>query len=165
MPIDAESLRPLAGGDAAALAAFYNGLTPASIRTFRPLGYATSLKICRKIVRGNLESPRKRYDLVGWRDTTIVGWAFIADLDKDQPYLGIAIADDTQGKGLGKTLIACVLGWARANGVEKVYLTVVTDNQRAINLYVKHGFETYDEKFNERDQVSYYHMVADLSAA
>ena len=164
MPMDTESLRPLAGGDAAALAAFYNGLTPATIRLFRPLGYRTSLKICRKIVRKNLESPRKRYDLVNWRDATITGWGFIADLDTDKPYLGLAIAEDAQGKGLGKTLLARVLGWARENEIERVYLMVVTDNRRAINLYANHGFVTYDEEFDERDQLSYYHMVAELTA-
>jgi RimJ/RimL family protein N-acetyltransferase len=99
---------------------------------------------------------------VNWRDATIIGWGFIADLDRDKPYLGLAIAEDAQGKGLGKTLLARVLGWASENGIERVYLTVVTDNRRAINLYANHGFVTYDEEFDEKDQLSYYHMVAEL---
>jgi ribosomal protein S18 acetylase RimI-like enzyme len=39
---------------------------------------------------------------------------------------------------------------------------VVTDNHRAIRLYEAHGFATYDEEYDEVDQLPYFHMVAQL---
>ena len=43
-------MRSLGWEDADALLTFYNGLSPASIRTFRPLGDQTSLPVCQAIV-------------------------------------------------------------------------------------------------------------------
>jgi RimJ/RimL family protein N-acetyltransferase len=158
-------INPLGEHDAVALAAFYNGLTRAAIRTFRPLGEKTSLDACERIIRENVLPRRKRYDLVGRRGPAIVGWAFIADLDREKPYLGLAVAEPMQGQGHARTLLGQLLGWARGHEIEKVYLMVVTDNQRAIRLYERHGFTIYDEEFDEADQLPYYHMVADLKTA
>lgn len=43
-PVTISRLRP---EDAAALCAFYNGLSPESIRTFRPVGPKTTVEACR----------------------------------------------------------------------------------------------------------------------
>jgi L-phenylalanine/L-methionine N-acetyltransferase len=55
--------------------------------------------------------------------------------------LGIGIAQDWQGQGLGRRLIARLLDWAdNWAGVLRVELTVHTDNDRAIALYRGMGF-------------------------
>ena len=160
-PIDLRALRP---ADAQALANFYNGLQPATIRTFRPLGDRTSLPACEQIAAENDATPRGRFDLLAWNVDSIVGWAFLANLASEQPYLGIVVAEGWQVKGIGKSMLGRLLAWGRDNAVPKVYLMVVTDNQRAIDLYTSHGFTTYDEEFDELDQLPYYHMVVDLAA-
>jgi len=163
MGVDAVVLSALAEGDAAALAAFYNDLTPATIRTFRPLGDSTSLEVCRGIIGANHVTPRQRYDLVGWLGPVIVAWAFVADLDKERPYLGLVVAEAMQGRGVGRAVLGQLLSWAKDSGIAEVYLMVVTDNRRAIQLYASHGFVTYSEEFDEVDRLPYFHMVADLS--
>lgn len=57
--------------------------------------------------------------------------------------LGISVASQAQGQGVGQALMAALLdyadNWAQALRVE---LTVFVDNARAIALYQRHGFET-----------------------
>lgn len=162
VPVDLRAMQPV---DAQALANFYNGLQPATIRTFRPLGDRTTLPACEQIAAENLTAPPSRFDLFAWNGDSIVGWAFLANLTMDQPYLGIVVAEDWQRKGIGKSMLGRLLAWARDHAVLKMYLMVVTDNQRAINLYTSHGFATYDEEFDELDQLPYYHMVVNLAPA
>jgi len=162
MEEDSVVIRPLAKNDAAALLKFYNGLSAASIRTFRPLGDKTSYNVCQEIVNENILTPFKRCDLVCFHGAELVGWAFIENLDEKHPQLGLAVADSLQGKGVGKTLLGQLLDLASKKGINKVYLIAVTDNQKAINLYKNHGFLTYGEIFDEVDQLSYFQMVANL---
>lgn len=163
MKVDSVVIRPLAKNNAAALLNFYNGLSAASIRTFRPLGDKTTYEVCQRIVDENLNTPIKRYDLTCWYAAALVGWAFIANLHDDCPEVGLAVADSWQGKKVGKNLLGQLLGWAVSSGLPKVCLIVVTDNQRAIHLYKNHGFVIYGEKFDQADQLSYFQMVANLT--
>ena len=55
--------------------------------------------------------------------------------------LGIGLAPDWQGKGVGRLLIARLLDWAdNWAGVLRTELTVHADNERAIALYRAMGF-------------------------
>ncbi len=56
--------------------------------------------------------------------------------------LGIAIASDAQGRGVGSALMKALCDWADHWGqVLRIELTVFTDNARAIALYRRFGFE------------------------
>jgi L-phenylalanine/L-methionine N-acetyltransferase len=55
--------------------------------------------------------------------------------------LGITVAKDWQGAGLGDRLMHTLLDWAdHWAGVLRTELTVFTDNARAVALYQRHGF-------------------------
>jgi putative acetyltransferase len=55
--------------------------------------------------------------------------------------LGMTVAADWQGKGVGSLLMKGLLDWAdHWIGLMRVELTVYTDNARAIALYEKFGF-------------------------
>jgi GNAT superfamily N-acetyltransferase len=151
-------LDPIRPSDAPALLAFYNGLSPASIRLFRPLGPSTSLAVCQQIVSENALVPAPRFDLVLREPDGIVGWAFIKGLTTARPDLGLAVMDRVQGHGLGTALMTRLLACARERGLATVDLMVVQDNQRGIHLYEKHGFATYGEEFDANDQLSYFCM-------
>lgn len=158
-------LRPLQEGDAPALLAFYNGLSRASIRTFRPLGEATTLEVCERIVAENDPARRLRYDFVACDEDAIIGWGFLARLDGEAPSFGLGIADAHQGRGLGKALIDRVLAWAQANRIARVRLVVVKDNARAVCLYESRGFVTHGEFIDDKDKLPYLRQVAELPAA
>jgi putative acetyltransferase len=56
--------------------------------------------------------------------------------------LGISVAGHAQGKGVGTALMAALCDYAdRWAGILRVELTVFEDNQRALALYRKFGFE------------------------
>ncbi len=54
---------------------------------------------------------------------------------------GIAIQKACWGKGIGKALMETLLEWCKQIGIEKITLEVDANNERAIELYKKYGFE------------------------
>lgn len=55
--------------------------------------------------------------------------------------LGLFVREDCQGRGVGSKLVESLLQLARKENVKKIYLTVLTDNDKAIHLYKKYGFK------------------------
>lgn len=56
--------------------------------------------------------------------------------------LGMFVAPDSRGKGVGSALMQACLDWVRTAGGHKVTLTVFPHNQAALALYSKFGFTT-----------------------
>ena len=54
--------------------------------------------------------------------------------------LGITVAREWRGRGVGSALIAAGLEFARTAGYKRVELVVYARNTAAIGLYEKHGF-------------------------
>ena len=156
-------IRQIRPDDAAALADFYNGLSAASIRTFRPIGTKATLEACTQIIEHNSPEIANRFDLVACDGPKIVGWGFLCDLHTDKPTLGLGVADECQGQRLGRALMDAVLAYAVQQGIPEVGLTVVCDNEKAQQMYERRGFVKTD-RFIGDDGLSYYRMAADLSA-
>lgn len=53
----------------------------------------------------------------------------------------LATKKSARNMGYGTKLVNAMLGWAMTNGATKAYLQVVTDNQPAIGLYKKLGYQ------------------------
>jgi L-phenylalanine/L-methionine N-acetyltransferase len=85
-----------------------------------------------------------RANLVAVADGRVVGNLGMAREDgavsRHVASLGMAVAPEWRGRGLGSALLAEAFRWAEWAGVEKVLLTVYPHNDRAINLYRKFGF-------------------------
>jgi len=54
--------------------------------------------------------------------------------------VGMAIARDWRGRGVGSALLAAAIEWARERGLHKLSLSVFPHNAAAIALYKKFGF-------------------------
>jgi RimJ/RimL family protein N-acetyltransferase len=54
--------------------------------------------------------------------------------------LGMCVAADRRGRGVGTALVAAAIEWSRANGMHKLSLGVFPHNEAAIALYRKSGF-------------------------
>ena len=173
MTLDQTTIRQLQSEDAEALAAFYNGLSTASKRTFRPLGETTTRDICIGVAAGNAggnadgnsagdggKHPTK-YDLIALADNRIIGWGFLwalaAEGPDDGPVFGLAVADAYHGMGLGTRLTGAVIAWSDAQHLPQVILTVVQDNVIAQHIYERQGFVRYGEFVGE-DGLDYYRM-------
>lgn len=68
----------------------------------------------------------------------------------ENEYIGlfeIVTAKTERRKGFGKKLILNILDWAKQNGAKKAYLQVVMNNEPALNLYSKLGFQEVYQYF------------------
>ncbi|GGL69643.1 GNAT family N-acetyltransferase [Halocalculus aciditolerans] len=95
-------------------------------------------------VRGWLETllDGEALNVVAWHDEQAAGHATLVPDGSGASELAIFVHQDYQGAGVGSNLIAGLLGYGAANGVEKVWLTVERWNRPAVALYEKVGFET-----------------------
>lgn len=102
---------------------------------------------------------------------TIIGLAFISNLKFIDGYkvagnFGIVVRQEFRGQGVGKNLIKKIIKLCRANGIQKIYLTVMAHNKPAINFYRKLGFEIKElhEKREKWEGKYYpdYTMVMDI---
>ena len=77
---------------------------------------------------------------------------------------GMGIKDNVQGKGLGSALLATVTDLAdNWLNLKRIEISAYVDNERAINLYKKFGFEIEGESkafaFRNGKYVNVYHMA------
>lgn len=149
--------RPLAGDDAAPLAAFLAGLSPQARALFAPHAFdrATVERVCE--LHGASESLR----LVGVDGERVVAYGILElgvgagelaryrrlglHLDPGADCaVGLAVADELQGQGLGSGLLAHLVALARRLGRRRLVLSggVQAANGRARSLYGRHGLET-----------------------
>jgi ribosomal protein S18 acetylase RimI-like enzyme len=77
------------------------------------------------------------------------------DKDGDVVWLGIAVAESYQGKGLGKMMMAQLIEYAKINNLSRIDLSVDVENRVAQKLYEGLGFIQY----NTKDNVCYYRMT------
>lgn len=55
--------------------------------------------------------------------------------------LGMLVARQWRGRGVGSALVAAAMDWSRERGLHKLTLSVFPHNEAAIALYRKFGFE------------------------
>ena len=55
--------------------------------------------------------------------------------------LGMMVAEDWRGRGVGSALMVAAIDWAKTNGAHKIALQHWPDNDAARALYEKFGFE------------------------
>lgn len=75
----------------------------------------------------------------------IAGLAFVWDVDRALPWLGIAVRDDYQGRGVGTFLLNALFDLLRARGYGGLILRTAKNNVGAQHLYEKTGFERVGE--------------------
>jgi RimJ/RimL family protein N-acetyltransferase len=87
----------------------------------------------------DVEQRAARFDL----DRTFVaddGGRIIGVLFLVENELGMMVAADRRGQGVGTALVAAAIEWARAHGLPELTLGVFPHNAAAIALYRKFGF-------------------------
>ena len=74
-------------------------------------------------------------------DGTPVGLIFV-DLDGDSAFIdNLFVASDRRGQGVGQSLLRHAIEHLRVQKVKTIDLMVTSDNETAVNLYQKLGFE------------------------
>ncbi|MDI4647442.1 GNAT family N-acetyltransferase [Cohnella hashimotonis] len=70
------------------------------------------------------------------------------------PWIGLMVADEYQGKGLGKAMLEHSIQEARSSGKGGILLTTHKENVRGQALYARYGFQTIG-----RDERGEYLMI------
>jgi ribosomal protein S18 acetylase RimI-like enzyme len=78
--------------------------------------------------------------LVAVAGTELVGSLHVAQSRFGFGELGMTVAREWRGHGVGSALLAAAIEWARGRGLHKLSLGVFTHNAAAIALYRKFGF-------------------------
>jgi ribosomal protein S18 acetylase RimI-like enzyme len=78
--------------------------------------------------------------LVAVSDGEIVGSIHVHDSRHGFGEIGMAVARDRRGRGVGSALLAAAIAAARERGLHKLTLSVFPHNAAGIALYRKHGF-------------------------
>jgi L-amino acid N-acyltransferase YncA len=83
--------------------------------------------------------------LVAEEDGRVVGWASLAPVSERCCYAGIAensvyVADDAQGRGVGRALLERIAADAEATGIWTIEAGVFPENEASIRLHERCGF-------------------------
>jgi RimJ/RimL family protein N-acetyltransferase len=70
----------------------------------------------------------------------VVGRIFVIESGFGFGEIGMFVAAEWRGRGVGTALVAAAIDWAKARGLHKLTLSVFPHNEAAIALYRKFGF-------------------------
>ena len=137
-------IRQLQSKDSRRLGVFFESLSQKTVEKFHPhpLTREFAKKICRKAL---LRHSGVRAVMFKARTSKVVGYAFVnrVPIYKNAGYLGIALLDNYQGRGLGLPFMQTLLSFSRNKGIKEVYLNVYEKNKAAIELYKKIKFKKF----------------------
>lgn len=130
---DQVSVRRVHPYDGDALNAFYAGLSADARRArFLASGPGPSQSATRSFC-----TPDHQHEegfVATTTDGAVVGHLCLASVGPDTMELGVAVADEWQGKGVGRQLFEAAVQWARTNGVVSIVATAFADNTRVVRL-------------------------------
>ncbi|MDR0270529.1 GNAT family N-acetyltransferase [Paenibacillus sp.] len=98
-----------------------------------------------KMINADQESPRNLF-LVAVIEDRIVGFSRCEGTNLKRLLhkveFGVCVLKEFWGYRIGKNLLSESIFWADSVGIKKMVLSVLETNEKAIELYKKHGFET-----------------------
>jgi ribosomal protein S18 acetylase RimI-like enzyme len=136
--LTATAIRPARTADLPALSAFFAGLSIQAryLRFFAPTTPNPDLL---NVLCGNA---RAIDAVLATRDAVIIGHAMAADQTGPggarMTDIGVVVADDWQGQGVGSALVRAVLTRAQARGVTSVTMDVLHGNHRVLAMIADH---------------------------
>jgi diaminopimelate decarboxylase len=155
-PLDGIVVRPARPGDARSYLVFWTAIVAEAryVRTERVTG---TMRTYRRRFRHSWTDGEAQIVAADAEDR-VVGRIYIEreahPVTRHVASLGIAVAADARGRGIGTALMAEAMRWARSVGVEKVVLSVYPHNAGAIALYRKFGF-TQEGRLARHSRKSY----------
>lgn len=132
------TVRRLATGDRETLQRFHAGLSNRSRQLFTPHAYDDAT-VDTAITRS--EDGDDAVFVAVDDQGQFVAYLFLWYCRRQVSLLGIGIADDWQGLGLGRQLMVILIEEGRRLGMAGIELTTMPDNAAAFALYQKVGFK------------------------
>ena len=132
--------RPMARSDRDEIQRFYNDMSGQSAAFFN-VNHGNERRTMEFFENGK---PDHRF-FVAADGERIAGLLFIWDIDRSLPWLGIAVRDDYQGRGVGSFLLRNLFDLLQNKGYGGLILRTAKSNTGAQRLYEKTGFERMGE--------------------
>ena len=102
-----------------------------------------------KWIREKVDKGSTEQFIIELKDKTGIGSVYLQHIDNDRKSaeFGIFIGDESRsGKGYGDEALKLILSYAKAElGLHMIELKVLSDNEGALKLYEKNGFEKTDD--------------------
>jgi len=139
-------IREAIASDAAALIEYVNGVAgETDFLTVSDGDFKISVEDEEEIIK-DYNNAKNKIFLIAELNGDMVGLLNVSASDKSRLKhcgdLGISVKKDHWGKGIGSSLMEAMLQWSRDTGIiRKINLNVQVDNELAISLYKKFGFE------------------------
>jgi GNAT superfamily N-acetyltransferase len=133
-------LRRVRAGDTAKIFDYFLRLSATSRALFHPHPFTTT--DAERIARDHNSQRNVRLLAVDAECDLVAGYVFYESALETGgiPVLGIGVADEYQGVGLGRAMMVAIIEKAISDGRLGLDLTVYKTNQRAIDLYASVGF-------------------------
>lgn len=96
-------------------------------------------------IRSQLEDPTHGW-WVAHQNLTLVGFAHALLDPTDCKLDKLYVHPDTQGQGVGRTLLQSIQQWARRQHAGRLWLQVNRGNTQAITAYQKYGFRIIESR-------------------
>ena len=129
-------IRPVRPDDEAALERFLDGLSTES-RALRFFSAAASMHIAAHLAVD--VDFRDTFSLIALKDGEIVGHGMYGLRRPDSVEVGIAVADNWHGRGVGTALVAALAHAAVDNGFETVEAVVLPGNGKMVRVFTHSG--------------------------
>lgn len=129
---DQVAVRRVHPSDADALDSFYAALSAEARRArFLASGPGPNPSATRTFC-----TPDHQHDegFVATMGGAVVGHLCLASVGPGSTELGVVVADEWQGQGIGRRLFEAAVEWARVHGVVKLVATAFADNTRVLRL-------------------------------
>jgi ribosomal protein S18 acetylase RimI-like enzyme len=142
------NIRPLAHGDAAMLAEYFDSFSEATraVFGFGPFDQVEAERLAREEV--NNPAIIRFVVTVLTKDEAreqIIGIVWFWEWLRKVPWFGISITDAYQNKGLGKVMMEHAIKEAKKSDKGGILLTTAKTNVRGQALYTRYGFEIIGE--------------------
>jgi len=135
------TLRPAAPHDARSFLAFWKAIV-AEGRYVRTEEVDTPARVYRGRFRRSWTD--REAQILALDHDRVVGHIYVQreshPVTRHVATIGLAVAKDHRGRGIGAALMSEAIRWSRSVGVEKIVLSVYPHNEAAIALYRSFGF-------------------------
>jgi ribosomal-protein-alanine N-acetyltransferase len=92
--------------------------------------------------------PDQRMYWVSLEDSKVTGYSGVAVIDDFADVATVAVSKSHQRQGIGAVLFQKILDYAIENHANRILLEVRTNNEVAIEMYKKYGFQIVAERPN-----------------